>query len=94
MMSEKKVTLKELLLSQQHRQPLLVAVMLHLSQQLSGINAVSGRLSLQRAWKHQLKRVTLSRAFHLWLRQSIRRLTDVDHGTLFCQLSLVVPRFA
>ncbi|XP_048879447.1 solute carrier family 2, facilitated glucose transporter member 1-like [Brienomyrus brachyistius] len=40
MMSEKKVTLKELLLSQQYRQPLLVAVMLHLSQQLSGINAV------------------------------------------------------
>lgn len=40
---EKKVTILELLRCPSYRQPLLVAVMLQLSQQLSGINAVSGR---------------------------------------------------
>lgn len=43
MMREKKVTILELLRSPLYRQPILVAVMLHLSQQLSGINAVSGQ---------------------------------------------------
>ncbi|XP_029298818.1 solute carrier family 2, facilitated glucose transporter member 3a [Cottoperca gobio] len=37
---EKKVTILELFRSQAYRQPLLIAIMLQLSQQLSGINAV------------------------------------------------------
>lgn len=41
MMREKKVTILELFRSPLYRQPLLVAVVLQLSQQLSGINAVS-----------------------------------------------------
>lgn len=41
MMREKKVTIPELFRSPNYRQPLFVAVMLQLSQQLSGINAVS-----------------------------------------------------
>lgn len=41
MMREKKVTILELFRSPLYRQPLLVAVMLQLSQQFSGINAVS-----------------------------------------------------
>nr|XP_020471084.1 solute carrier family 2, facilitated glucose transporter member 1-like [Monopterus albus]XP_020471085.1 solute carrier family 2, facilitated glucose transporter member 1-like [Monopterus albus]XP_020471086.1 solute carrier family 2, facilitated glucose transporter member 1-like [Monopterus albus] len=40
MAKEKKVTIPELFRSPQYRQPLLIAVMLQLSQQLSGINAV------------------------------------------------------
>ncbi|XP_077436500.1 solute carrier family 2, facilitated glucose transporter member 1-like isoform X1 [Vanacampus margaritifer] len=40
MMAEKKVTILEILRSPVYRQPILVAVMLQLSQQLSGINAV------------------------------------------------------
>ncbi|KAG7323566.1 hypothetical protein KOW79_013268 [Hemibagrus wyckioides] len=40
MMREKKVTIMELFRSPLYRQPLLVAVMLQLSQQFSGINAV------------------------------------------------------
>uniref|UniRef100_A0A669E2V5 Solute carrier family 2, facilitated glucose transporter member 1 n=2 Tax=Oreochromis niloticus TaxID=8128 RepID=A0A669E2V5_ORENI len=41
MMREKKVTILELFRSPLYRQPLLIAVMLQLSQQLSGINAVT-----------------------------------------------------
>ncbi|KAM6982946.1 solute carrier family 2, facilitated glucose transporter member 1-like [Tautogolabrus adspersus] len=40
MMREKKVTILELFRSQTYRQPIFVAIMLQLSQQLSGINAV------------------------------------------------------
>ncbi|XP_060925796.1 solute carrier family 2, facilitated glucose transporter member 1 [Limanda limanda] len=40
MMREKKVNIKELFMSPHYRQPLLVAVILQLSQQLSGINAI------------------------------------------------------
>ncbi|MCI4375324.1 hypothetical protein PGIGA_G00108120 [Pangasianodon gigas] len=40
MMREKKVTILELLSSPLYRQPLIVAIVLQLSQQLSGINAV------------------------------------------------------
>uniref|UniRef100_A0A3P8WI33 Solute carrier family 2 member 1 n=1 Tax=Cynoglossus semilaevis TaxID=244447 RepID=A0A3P8WI33_CYNSE len=40
MMREKKVTIKELVTSPLYRQPLIVAIVLQLSQQLSGINAV------------------------------------------------------
>ncbi|XP_036961631.1 solute carrier family 2, facilitated glucose transporter member 1-like isoform X2 [Acanthopagrus latus] len=40
MMREKKVTIPELFRSPMYRQPIFVAIMLHLSQQLSGINAV------------------------------------------------------
>ncbi|KAF3696435.1 Solute carrier family 2, facilitated glucose transporter member 1 [Channa argus] len=40
MMREKKVTIPELFRSPVYRQPILVAIMLQLSQQLSGINAV------------------------------------------------------
>ncbi|XP_070766900.1 solute carrier family 2, facilitated glucose transporter member 1a [Enoplosus armatus] len=40
MMREKKVTILELFRSPNYRQPIFVAIMLHLSQQLSGINAV------------------------------------------------------
>ncbi|XP_073326426.1 solute carrier family 2, facilitated glucose transporter member 1-like [Pagrus major] len=40
MMREKKVTIPELFRSRIYRQPIFVAIMLHLSQQLSGINAV------------------------------------------------------
>lgn len=41
MMREKKVTILELFRSSAYRQPILIAVVLQLSQQLSGINAVS-----------------------------------------------------
>lgn len=41
MMREKNVTILELFRSHLYRQPLLIAVILQLSQQLSGINAVS-----------------------------------------------------
>lgn len=41
MMREKKVTILELFRSPAYRQPILIAVVLQLSQQLSGINAVS-----------------------------------------------------
>lgn len=41
MMRERKVTIPELFRSPVYRQPILVAIMLQLSQQLSGINAVS-----------------------------------------------------
>lgn len=41
MAQEKKVTIPELFRLASYRQPLLIAVMLQLSQQLSGINAVS-----------------------------------------------------
>ncbi|XP_047442791.1 solute carrier family 2, facilitated glucose transporter member 1-like [Mugil cephalus] len=40
MMREKKVTIPELFRSSMYRQPIFVAIMLQLSQQLSGINAV------------------------------------------------------
>lgn len=43
MMREKKVTILELFRSHLYRQPLLIAVVLQLSQQLSGINAVSAQ---------------------------------------------------
>lgn len=41
MMREKKVTIPELFRSPLYRQPMVIAIMLQLSQQLSGINAVS-----------------------------------------------------
>lgn len=41
MMREKKVTIPELFRSPLYRQPIAIAIMLQLSQQLSGINAVS-----------------------------------------------------
>ncbi len=41
MMREKKVTIAELFRSPLYRQPMFIAIMLQLSQQLSGINAVS-----------------------------------------------------
>uniref|UniRef100_A0A3P8WUL6 Solute carrier family 2 member 3b n=1 Tax=Cynoglossus semilaevis TaxID=244447 RepID=A0A3P8WUL6_CYNSE len=40
---EKKVTIPELFLSPLYRQPIIIAIVLQLSQQLSGINAVSSR---------------------------------------------------
>ena len=43
MMREKTVTIAELFRSTLYRQPIFIAIMLQLSQQLSGINAVSGR---------------------------------------------------
>lgn len=43
MKMEKKVTILELFRSPIYRQPIFVAIMLQLSQQLSGINAVSQR---------------------------------------------------
>lgn len=44
MMREKKVTILELFRSPLYRQPILIAIVLHLSQQLSGINAVRAAL--------------------------------------------------
>lgn len=41
MAKEKKVTITELFRSANYRQPLFIAIVLQLSQQLSGINAVS-----------------------------------------------------
>lgn len=38
---EKKVTIPELFRSRNYRQPIVIAIVLQLSQQLSGINAVS-----------------------------------------------------
>lgn len=43
MAMEKKVTILELFRSPNYRQPIVIAIILQLSQQLSGINAVSGR---------------------------------------------------
>lgn len=45
MAMEKKVTIPELFRSPAYRQPIIIAIILQLSQQLSGINAVS-RLQL------------------------------------------------
>lgn len=53
MMREKTVTILELLRSPLYRQPLAIAVVLQLSQQLSGINAVSGG-SLSLTLSHSL----------------------------------------
>lgn len=50
MMREKKVTIPELFRSPVYRQPILVAIMLQLSQQLSGINAVS---HMTQRWRWQ-----------------------------------------
>lgn len=47
MMREKKVTIPELFRSPMYRQAILVAIMLHLSQQLSGINAVRTEITEQ-----------------------------------------------
>lgn len=47
MMREKKVTIPELFRSPVYRQPIIVAIVLQLSQQLSGINAVSQRARKQ-----------------------------------------------
>lgn len=41
MAQEKKVTIIELFRSANYRQPIIIAIILQLSQQLSGINAVS-----------------------------------------------------
>lgn len=41
MSMEKKVTILELFRSPNYRQPIIIAIVLQLSQQLSGINAVS-----------------------------------------------------
>lgn len=41
MAMEKKVTIPELFRSPNYRQPIIIAIILQLSQQLSGINAVS-----------------------------------------------------
>lgn len=41
MAMEKKVTILELFRSPNYRQPIIIAIVLQLSQQLSGINAVS-----------------------------------------------------
>ena len=41
MAREKKVSILELFRSPNYRQPIIIAIMLQLSQQLSGINAVS-----------------------------------------------------
>lgn len=43
MAMEKKVTILELFRSPNYRQPIIIAIILQLSQQLSGINAVSRR---------------------------------------------------
>ena len=47
MKREKKVTILELFRSPIYRQPIFVAIMLQLSQQLSGINAVSQRTKVE-----------------------------------------------
>lgn len=41
MAKEKKVTMLELFRSRNYRQPIIIAIILQLSQQFSGINAVS-----------------------------------------------------
>lgn len=61
MAKEKKVTIPELFRSASYRQPLLIAVMLQLSQQLSGINAVSRwRPALTRAARY-IQTINISR---------------------------------
>lgn len=45
MAMEKKVTILELFRSQNYRQPIIIAIVLQLSQQFSGINAVSNAYS-------------------------------------------------
>lgn len=44
MAKEKKVTMLELFRSRSYRQPIIIAIILQLSQQFSGINAVSRTL--------------------------------------------------
>lgn len=46
MAKEKKVTMLELFRSRSYRQPIIIAIILQLSQQFSGINAVSDRHAL------------------------------------------------
>lgn len=66
MAMEKKVTIPELFRSPAFRQPLLIAVILQLSQQLSGINAVS----LRQMWAHLRCSLSLVSAFLSLLRSS------------------------
>lgn len=47
MAREKKVSILELFRSPNYRQPIIIAIVLQLSQQLSGINAVSKHQGLQ-----------------------------------------------
>lgn len=49
MAQEKKVTVVELFRSPNYRQAIIIAIMLQLSQQLSGINAVSSHLPVPSA---------------------------------------------
>ncbi|XP_061115147.1 solute carrier family 2, facilitated glucose transporter member 1-like [Conger conger] len=67
MMREKKVTIPELFRSPLYRQPLLIAVMLQLSQQLSGINAVSVPTRL--GYRAECRGLGLE-AGHTWSRQT------------------------
>ncbi len=65
MAMEKKVTIPELFRIAAYRQPLLIAVMLHLSQQLSGINAVSDIYIYAFSRRFYPKRLTI--AFRLYI---------------------------
>lgn len=83
MMREKKVTILELFRSHLYRQPLLIAVVLQLSQQLSGINAVSVQSEKEQSAFSNSRKANL----HAWfahvlhtcrcftsLRESLRKL--------------------
>lgn len=51
MAMEKKVSILELFRSRNYRQPIIIAIVLQLSQQLSGINAVSkSKISASYVW--------------------------------------------
>lgn len=69
MKMEKKVTVLELFRSRNYRQPIVIAIMLQLSQQLSGINIVSpphvlDKLAQRRASWLQEKLFCLNIAFY------------------------------
>ena len=52
MAQEKKVTVVELFRAPSYRQPIIISIMLQLSQQLSGINAVSAHLYVKRVLQY------------------------------------------
>lgn len=87
MMREKKVTILELFRSPLYRQPLLVAVMLQLSQQFSGINAVSLQCVKSKIQNLKSERCTIFFVFFVKIHtKSITYiLYNIQYNTIQCK---------